>query len=173
MQSKPTRIIAVNPGWRHTGIAVFRESELDDWWVKSMRQKTVDQAHHDITAMISDIMDTNKSEVLAIKKLHPARSSKNLMEITKRLKNWAARKGLLVCEYSIKEIEAFLLSSGRLNKTHLMEEVAARYPILYSELEKGRRSKSYYLGRAFEAVALGMICLTKLEGKSKGRSIIN
>ena len=166
------RIIAVNPGWRHTGIALFRGWELDDWMVKSLRRRTVDEVYFDMTGILDDLVDTNGSEVLAIKRLHPARSSENLRELTRRLKVWAARKGLLVCEYSIKEIETFLLSSGRLNKTRLMEEAAARYPILYSELEKERRCKSHYFDRLFEVIALGIICLTKLEEESsKGRLI--
>lgn len=167
------RIIAVNPGWRHTGIAVFRGSELDDWAMKSIRRRTVDEVYCNMTDILDDLVDTNGSEVLAIKKLHPARSSRNLRELTRRLKVWAVKKRLTMNEYSIKEIESFLLSSGRLNKTHLMEEVAARYPVLYLELEKEKQSRSHYLVRVFEAVALGMTCLTKLEEKSKGRSISN
>ncbi|HUI28931.1 MAG TPA: hypothetical protein VLX91_01850 [Candidatus Acidoferrales bacterium] len=165
------RIISVNPGWRHTGIAVFRGSDLDDWRVKSIRHRTADEIYGIMTATLDDLAETYGVKVLAMKKLHPARSSRNLRELTTEVKRWAAKRGLVVRDFSIKEVESSFLSLGMLNKARLVEEVVARYPVLCSELEIGGRSHSPYSIRMFEAVALGMKCLSDLE-KEKGRKII-
>ncbi len=173
MQEKDIRIFALNPGSRYAGIAVFRGPELIDWGMKkSAMLKSCNNWSERLKSFVSEAIERDGINRLAIKRLHPARSSEYLRNLTDELKVWAMKRGLIVHEYTIKEVESILLPSDMLNKRRLMEEVAATHPILYQELEKERQNRNPYVVRMFEAVALGMKCLSDLE-KSKGRISIS
>ena len=171
MRTNDIRVFALNPGSRYAGFAVFHGSELADWGMK-MRFKTESSTKwlERLKRILKGAAERDNVEYLAIKEFHPVRRSKRLSNITIELKAWAAKCGLTVCEYTIGEVEASLLPVGRLNKQYLMDEVAARYSILFPEFETEKRNKGPYFVRMFEAVALGMKCLNDLEN-SKGRKL--
>ena len=171
MQDKEIRTLALNPGSRYVGIAVFHGPELVDWAVRSIREKTPTGKLDQLKSILSEIAETHSVNCLVIKSLHPARSSEYLSQLTGALKEWAKDKHNVVREYTIKEVETFLLPSGRLNKNLLMEGVAAIHPFLFPELDGERRNRNPYLVRMFEAVALGMRCLGEMENP-KGRKLI-
>jgi len=106
-----------------------------------------------------------------MKALHSARSSDNLCQLTTSLKEWATETVHFIYEYTIEEVEAFLLPSEGLNKHFLMEGVANTYPFLFPELGGERQNRNAYLVRMFEAVAIGMRCLGEMENM-KGRKLI-
>lgn len=172
MQEREIRMLALNPGSRYSGIAVFHSSELVDWRVKSIREKSLRDRMERLKRFLTEIMDRDGINCLAIKRIHPARSSKYLCQLAREIKNWAVKRRLEVREYAIEEIETILSSSCRSNKRMLMEEVAARHPVLYSELDREKGNRNPYLVRMFEAVALGTKCLNDLE-ESKGRKRIS
>lgn len=172
MREREIRILAVNPGSRYLGIAVFHSTELVDWGVRSMRENLSSRKSGRIKSILTEIAETQGINCLAIKRLHPARSSKYLKELAHLLRRWAIGKRLVVREYDVKEIEGFLLPSEKGNKRRLMEEIAVRYPFLYQELERERQNRNPYLVRMFEAVALGVNCLSGIE-RSKGRKSIS
>ncbi len=171
MQDKEIRTLALNPGSRYVGIAVFHGLELVDWAVKSVREKSSKAKLERLKAILAEIWETHGTNCLAIKSLHPSRSSEYLEQLDRTLKEWAKERDHVVCEYTIKEVETFLLPSGRLNKRLLMEGVAATHPFLFPELEGERQNRNPYLVRMFEAVALGMRCLGEIENQ-KGRKLI-
>ena len=168
MQDKEIRTLALNPGSRYVGIAVFHGLELVDWAVRSIREKSPEARLDQLKSILSEIAKTQGVNCLVIKRLHPARSSEYLRQLAGSLREWAKDNHHASREYTIKEVEAFLLLSERGNKQRLMEEVAARYPFLYPELENERRNRNPYLVRMFEAIALGMVCAGNLE-KNRGR----
>ena len=170
MQDKEIRTLALNPGSRYVGIAIFHSTELVDWAVRSIRDKSPKAKLEQLKSILSEITETHSVNCLAIKSLHPARSSDYLRQLTGSLKEWAKDKHHVVREYTIKEVETFLLPSGKLNKRLLMEGVAAIHPFLFPELHCERRNRNPYLVRMFEAVALGMKCFSEIE-ESKGRRI--
>jgi len=106
-------------------------------------------------------------DVLSIKMLHPSRTSPNLNQLVNRIKELSRRKGLKVYQYSIKELEDFFYPEGRINKRQLAEIIASRYTILSHELKREKAHRNPYHIRMFEAVALGSICLHRLEKYAK------
>ena len=171
MQDSEIRTLAVNPGSRYVGIAVFHGVELVDWAVRSVREKSPEVKLGQMKSILSEIAETHGVNCLVIKSLHPARSSEYLNQLTVTLKDWAKGDGHVVQEYTVKEVETFLLPSGRLNKRLLMEGVAAIHPFLFPELEGEKENRNPYLVRMFEAVALGMKCLGEMESL-KARKVI-
>ena len=155
------RIIGINPGTRYLGLAVFQDRSLVDWRIKRLdgkwSKKKVDKA---IDA-ISEYIELYRLNTIALKKLHPSHSSKNLRLLVSRIKALAQRKKIKVCQYSIKELEEFLLNEERHNKKALAEKMVSDYPCLIHELEKEKAHKNPYHLRMFEAVALGTACFHK------------
>jgi len=147
------------------GIAVFSGPELLDWGVKNIEGRWSKDKIAKIVALISDLIEQHKPDVLAIKKLHPSHSSKNLNRLVSRIKGLSRRRKLRVYQYSIKDLEDFYYPEGRINKRKLAEIVASEHPILSHELNREKTNRNPYHIRMFEAVALGSVCFHQLDGR--------
>ncbi len=156
MQNTESRILAVNPGSRYTGYAVFLDTEPYDWGIKTLKGHSFNERQIKFESFLSDMVDTYEINSLALKSLHPARSSLHLSRMSMSLRACAKRNGLRVRRYSVKEIEVSTSGPGALNKAKLMEAVATSYPFLYPDLFSERERRNPYLVRMFEAVALAM-----------------
>jgi hypothetical protein len=163
MARESIRILAVNPGGRYVGLAVFCDADLRDWRVSSLSGANPREKERALSEMVSRIIRTHGTDTLAIKALHPARCSPHLISFARKIKKMAEEKGLRIFELSIDELKDNLNPGGKSNKRLLMEEVAARYPFLYPELEREKKNKNQYLVRMFEAVALGAVCLSEMD----------
>jgi len=159
---KSTKIIGISPGTRYVGFAIFYGSELRDWGVKNIEGRWSKEKQKRIMAFISSLTEQHKPNALAIKKLHPSRSSPNLNRLVARIKESAERKRLKVYQHSIKELESFFYPDGRINKRALAEKVAEKYSVLSHELKREKTIMNPYYIRMFEAVALGSLCLYQL-----------
>jgi len=158
-------IIGVNPGARYLGIAVFQGPELMDWRIKVLKGKWSKEKMKRATEIISEFIDRYEPDVLAIKKLHPSRRSRNLAQLVAKIKEFSRRKGLKVFQYSIKDVEEFFIEEDKLNKKNLAEAIVSENPALFHELKKEKAHKNPYYTKVFEAVALALACAQKL-GKS-------
>jgi Holliday junction resolvasome RuvABC endonuclease subunit len=163
MPGEPLKILAINPGTRYLGIAIFSGAELSNWEVKVLKSRWSKKKLERVKEILTEICDTYQPNVLAIKRLHPMRSSLNLQLLALKVRDFARKKGMKVCQYSIEEVENFFSPEDRKNKKGLAEIVASKYPELSHELEKEKRSKNPYHIRVFEAVALGAMCFSQLD----------
>ena len=165
MPQKEIKIIGVNPGTRYLGIAVLYGPELMDWRIKVLKEKWSKEKIEKALGIISEFMERYQPDVLAIKKLHPSRRSKNLFMLTNKIKEFLNCKKLKIYQYSIKEIESFFIEGGKLNKRNLIGAMVNLYPILHHDLSKERNNRNPYYFRMFEAVALASACAQRF-GKS-------
>ena len=156
---KNTKIIGISPGTRYIGYAIFYSSELRDWGVKNVEGKWSKEKQKRIMSFISNLTTEHKPNAIAIKKLHPSRSSPNLNRLVTKIKESSERKRLKVYQHSIKEIESFFYLDGRINKRALAEKVAEKYSVLSHELNREKTITNPYYIRMFEAVALGSLCI--------------
>jgi len=163
MPKKPLKIIGINPGTRYLGIAVFQGPELMDWRMKVLKGKWSKEKMKRAVDVISEFIDRYEPGVLAIKKLHPSRRSRNLAQLAARIKEFSRRKGLRVFQYSIKDVEEFFIREDKLNKKNLAEAIVLENPALFHELQKEKSHKNAYHVRVFEAVALGSVCFHQLD----------
>jgi Holliday junction resolvasome RuvABC endonuclease subunit len=149
--------MGINPGTRYLGLAVFQDTDLLDWRVKTFTGKwTIEKAGR-ILEIISEQIELYDINVMGIKKLHPSRSSSNLKILISKIKAVARRKRIEYESYSIKEIERVFLGGEKPNKRNLADRVVAEYPVLIHDLNKEKSRKHTYYMRAIEAVALGMM----------------
>lgn len=165
MLKEPPRILAVNPGSRYIGYAVFRGPEILDWGVKIVVGKTLSEKQMSVQRTMADLIEQYCPNVLAVKKLHLSRSSSNLNELVRQIENLAGQHQIKLCRYSIQELETMLCPKDKINKRTLASIVANMYPTLLYELQKESRSQNPYRIRMFEAVALAAVCWQKYENK--------
>ena len=167
MHAETHNILAVNPGVRYLGIAIFRGLELRDWRVRTFGRTPMPRKLNAVATLLSEIIGRHAIDGLVMKRVHPSRSSGNLARVAETIRTLARTRGISYREFTIEELKR-LLSPGRiLNKLHLMEEAAARYPFLFTEMEREQRHKNPYLVRMFEAVALGIVCVNAGEAQRK------
>jgi len=162
MPKKILKILAINPGTRYVGTAVFEGPELLDWRVKVIKGKWSKEKSKKLMMVVRSLIEQYEPDVLAIKKLHHCRSSVNLNRSVSRIKQLSKRKGLKLYQYSIKELEAFFFPGKKANKRRLAETLTSKYPVLLHEFNKERNNRNSYHIRMFEAVALGAVCSHKL-----------
>lgn len=165
MPKKPPKIIGISPGTRYMGVALFCGSELMDWRVKNVEGKWSEEKMEKAMKVISGLIEQYQPDVLAIKELHPSRTSANLNRLVNRIRELAKKKRLKVYQYSINELEEFFYPERRINKRELAEIMASEYAVLSHELNREKAHRNPYHIRMFEAVALGSICLHQLDGR--------
>jgi len=158
MPKRPLTNLAINPGTRYLGIAVLEGAELLDWGVKVINGSWSPEKLKRITTIIVGLIEQWQPSTLAVKRLHPARSSSRLLRLLAEITKLSSRHHLSLRQYSIADLEAFFCLDERLNKKHLVQAVVSRYPELLPEFQHDERSRNPYHLRMFEAVALATIC---------------
>jgi Holliday junction resolvasome RuvABC endonuclease subunit len=165
MPKKPLKIIGINPGSRYLGIAIFQGSDLRDWRVKTFKEKWSQEKKEKIVKVILRFIDHHKPNILAIKKLHPSRSSKNLNLLVAMIQELCKRRGIRVCQYSIEDMNNFILQEEKANREKMAKRLISEYPDLFHDFEKENKNKNPYYSRMFEAVALASMCFHQIDKK--------
>ncbi len=160
MQKDQLNVLAINPGSRYLGIAVFVGDELRDWAVRLAKRENIRE-------IISEYINQYGVHVVAIKKFYPLRTSRGLRNIISSMEGITKKAGIALREYSIGEVEEALLPQKRKNKRLLMEEVVVRYPFLSNELQQEEKNKNPYLIRMFETVGIGSVCVNEFDRKTR------
>jgi len=145
------------------GIAVFYGSELRDWQVKDMEGRWSKEKIAKAIRILSSLIERHTAHILAIKKLHPSRSSTNLDLLVSRIKGVSKRKGLRVYEYSIDQIKEYFQLNHKINKREIARIMASEYPLLAQEWDREQSIMNPYYISMFEAVALGLLCFRQLD----------
>lgn len=158
MSRKPNRILGINPGTRYLGLAIFDGSNLLDWRVKTIKGKWMKEKADRILDIIREQIKLYDISAIAIKKLHPSRSSKNLKLLVSKMLVLGKKKRIKVRSHSIKELEKTFLGDEKSNKRNLAERIVMEYPVLVHELNKEKSHKNAYHLRVIEAVALAAAC---------------
>ncbi len=143
------------------GLAVFEGSDLKYWGIKVLKGRYSEEKIGKAKAILSDFIGQYEPNVLAIKKLHRSRSSRNLNEFVRKIKQFSRLKGLKIYQYTLKDLENLFSPELRINKRQVAELVVTQYPFLAREFEREERNKNPYFIRMFEAIALGMVCLNQ------------
>ena len=163
MYKKPITILGINPGTRYMAVAVFRNSELREWSIKVFRGTWSKEKKQKVLAAMADLVSYYGVTVVAVKRLHPSRTSRHLDSLVVDMKVLAKQRHLKVYEYTIKQMQQSFSMNGRANKKKMAEQVVREYPVLFNEFEKEKYHKQPYYTRLFEAVALGSVCHNALD----------
>lgn len=165
MLQEPITILAINPGTKYLGIAVFQAQDLVYWGVKVLKGKWSEKKRRIAERAIQDLIGYYHVNMLIVKRLHLSRSSRNLDFLVALIKTIAKEKGLKLCLYSLDDIKKELAAERRINKMIIAEMMVVRYPFLVHEFEKEKKHKHPYFVRMFEAIAAGILAFNKLDHK--------
>jgi Holliday junction resolvasome RuvABC endonuclease subunit len=155
--------MAINPGSKYLGVAFFERSDLQYWGIKAFKGRYSKEKVKKIKMILSDFINRYGPNILAIKKLHPSRASTNLNQVAVKIRELSRRRGLRICQYSLKDLKNFFSLGIKINKKEMAELTVAQYPFLTHSFEKEKRNKNPYFIRMFEAIALGIVCFNQLD----------
>jgi Holliday junction resolvasome RuvABC endonuclease subunit len=170
MRNSSQTILAINPGTRYLGMAVFRGNQLKDWRIKILKGRWSREKLKKALTIISTWIERYQPDLLVIKRLHPSRSSRGLNSLQTQIQRVCLRKNVTLTQHSIKYLETVFCQEERRNKRSLAEAVAADYPELYFELNIEKLRKNSYHMRMFEAVALGAVGTNEIDNQLNGQS---
>ncbi|MCH8903558.1 MAG: crossover junction endodeoxyribonuclease RuvC [Bacteroidetes bacterium] len=157
MDNESEVILGIVPGTRYLGIAVMHDSELRDWRIKTFSGRWSSAKKKKILNAIERIINQHQVTSISLKKFHPSRSSKNLIELISEIRQLAKSKRLEVYSYTVDEIKASFSDEKMMNKKCLAKMLIDRNPEFRFELNQERKNPSSYHIRMFEAVALAKI----------------
>lgn len=158
MQTNPqsAMLLAVNPGTRYLGIALFDGTCLIDWRVARIRAGSPDGKSARVTTIIEAAIERYRPHILVAKKPHPRRTSVLLDRLTLDITQLGVHHGLRVYSFTTAAAARLLSPERPASKRALAEHIAAEYPMLKQELDTELAARHAYHMRMFEAVGLGM-----------------
>ncbi len=155
-----TKILAIDPGTRNMGIALFENGELLYHGVKTIRKRrspheNLKEARKTVLRLIRDF----KPQVLAVEKTFFAnnRNSALLNVLGDEIKAIGKRKGLKVVAFAPSAVKKAISGNGWASKEEVARAVVARYPELKAYLGQDRGWKNRFHSNMFDAVAVGMM----------------
>ncbi len=144
MIRKPFNVLAINPGSRYIGTAVFKGHELRDWRIRNISVTESERKKSEIETLISVLIEQHDVDTLAIKRFHLSQSPEQLKRLVSSIKQVAKRKGLKIYQYSIKDLKTFFSPEEKINKRKLSEIVTSEHPSLLRMFNKEKHNKNPY-----------------------------
>ena len=160
---KRKRILAIDPGTRHMGVALLDGGRLIYHGVKDIPgvgspHDRLKEARRTVLRLIRDF----RPNVLAIEKAFFAnnRNVALLNVLVDETRTIAKRKGLAVVSFAPSTVKKFTCGNGRASKRQVARVVVAKYPQLGVYMTQDRKWKERYHQNMFDAVAIGMMAAT-------------
>ena len=156
------RILAIDPGAKHSGFALIEGRELVRFGVKTFKVRKpvkvlLAQVHQAFAELISDY---NPSVVAIEKPFLPQQENlSNLGAVSHEIKKLARGEKLSIVEYSPKRVRQQICDSGKATKRQTARMLCQRYPELTRYLQQKNESQLKYWLHMFDALALAVACL--------------
>ena len=119
MPRKEINILAVNPGTKYIGFAVFQGPDLTYWGIKAFKGKWSKKKLDKIKASLIDLIDRYAITRLVLKKVNHSRSSGNLNQLVEAIENLAKKNRLKVSFYRLGDVKKFLGQGTKVNKVDI------------------------------------------------------
>lgn len=159
----PHTILALRPGSRHIGIAIFEGAELLFWGVTSFRGL----APHAITAAVEhrlrSLIEIYEPYIIAVENPSNTRmkASPLLRDIVVRISATTLDSLLYYQLYGLPTIKARLCGTMQATRREMIERIVRDYPHLARYTSGVSKWQESYWCPMFAAVAVGMICIKK------------
>lgn len=160
---KENRILAIDPGIREMGVAVFENSRLIYHGVETFRklpspQERLRQARAAVARLIHDF----RPGVLVVEKnfIGKNRCAALLNTLSKEVASLARHHRIAIVSLAPSTVKKAIAGHGWASKAEVAKAIAARYPKLKAYLPPRRKWKLRRHYNMFDAVALGIACLS-------------
>jgi crossover junction endodeoxyribonuclease RuvC len=160
MKKNRGRILAIDPGTRHMGVALLENEKLVYHGVEVVKKQktpheTLQEGRKIFLRLISDLAP----DVLVHEKAFFAnnRNVSLLNVFVDEMKAIARRKGLEVVGFAPSTVKKVICGNGRASKKEVAQVVVAIYPELKVYLTQDRAWKEKFHHNMFDAVAIGLM----------------
>ena len=173
MSKHNTRILAIDPGIRYTGIAFFDGERLIYQGVCVIKGELPNERLADGRKTILRLIKDLRPQVLVVEKAFFANNRRaGLLNVfVDKIISIGKRKGLRVISYAPTTVRKFICGDGWADKRTLSEVIVSKYPELKVYLTQDRAWKERYHQNMFDAVALGLMVLSMVAGKHNPQGI--
>lgn len=157
MKNKIT-ILSIDPGTKHMGFAVFEDTELVDYGVKSIRQGSKSSILHHIDDITERWIKTLNPDYLVLEKNQFSQIQYNLrlMIVIVQIKKLSEKNGIRHYEYDPRAIRKQICNDGNATKKRVSEILITYFPELIPYMKSDKAWKVKYYQNMFDAVAVGM-----------------
>jgi Holliday junction resolvasome RuvABC endonuclease subunit len=164
---KEQTIIAIDPGTRYWGVAIFRDNTLKSSLVKVLKTNGSPRKRLDeVRKIFISLLNSYEPDILVLEKpfFFWSKQSRFLDVVVEEVKTLAKKNKMKVYEYSPRTARKVVCGNGNASKKDTAKLLATFYPDLYVYLNQDRKYKDRYWGHMFDAVGLG-VCYLKKTGK--------
>ncbi len=158
------RILAIDPGTRHMGVAVLEDGKLVYYGVEVIaRQKTPHETLREGRKVILRLINDLKPQVLVVEKTFFAnnRSAALLNVFGDEIRAIGRRKGLKVICFAPSTLKKFTCGNGRASKFQVATVIVSKFPELRVYLTQDRAWKERFHQNMFDAVALAVMAVSR------------
>jgi RNase H-fold protein (predicted Holliday junction resolvase) len=178
MKNEKVKVLAINPGSKYLGLAVFKNTELVNWAIKKLRSKgmTHDQVLEKVAKILERLVSEYQPDFMAIGKpaLNQSKNSPLLRAIIAKIKEARKMKVKRIYSFSVLKVRKYICRDEKVTKMNQEKIIVTQYyPWLYHRYEKDRKNdekgqwwKRKYHSTLFDAVALGIYCYQKLNKRA-------
>lgn len=163
-----SRILAIDPGTRYWGIAVFKGEHLSESMVKVLTANhspanRLKEAREIFTSLIEDF----EPDVLVMEKpfFFWSKQAHFLDTLIDELKSLARKEKMAFYEYSPRTIRKVVCGNGNTTKREMAKFLTSLYPGLIIHFKQDKKYKELYWGHMFDAIGVGVCYLKNREEK--------
>jgi len=157
---KKIRVLAIDPGTRHTGIAILENGDLIYHGVVTLRKgrSPHETLRHGRKVILRFIRDY-RPNIISVEKTFFAnnRNSALLNVFGDEIRAIGRRKELKVFAFAPSAVKKAVTGNGWARKEEVARAIAAKYPDLRVFIGQDRRWKSRFHSNMFDAVAVGIM----------------
>lgn len=166
MPTKSPTILAIDPGTKEIGVAVFFGADLCYYAVKTIKRRRPPQALlAEISRYVIRLIQGYRPQTLVIEKTFLIQKSTALLNVAAaEMKQTARQQGLEVCEYAPVEVRRAICQSEKATKRETALRIVKRFPELAHYQSQPTRWGELYWANMFDAVAVGWVHLSEMHG---------
>lgn len=152
------KILSLDPGTKHLGFAVFEDTELVDYGVKSIRQGSKSSILQHIGDITNRWIKTLDPDYLVLEKnvFSQIQYNLRLTMVIGQIKNIAEKNGIRHYEYDPRAVRKEICSDGNATKKRVSEVLITYFPELIVFMKSDKVWVIKYYQNMFDAVAVGM-----------------
>lgn len=166
------RILAIDPGTRHVGVAVLQGSRLIYHGVMTMpHRRGLPAVRRNTRVLLQELLRDFRPKVLIVEEnsIGGSRARSRLHAVVSETRRIGRRERLEVIATAASTVKKLVAGNGRASKEEVARAVTRRYPELKAYLRQTAKWRARYHGNMFDAVAIGFSVEADQKALPQGR----
>jgi len=161
-------VLAVKPGSREFGYALFQKGKLADYGVKSLRRSPPTQSRVEVLRRaLGDLLSDEQPDALVLEQSSsPADADRYPVpaQVPETIKAVSEIHRVPVHELTSESIRKAVTGDSTATKRMVARAICHRYPSLHAPLGRHKGRQEWYALRMFDAMACGLTFLQLSQG---------